>query len=491
MGYGHSLVLRFDSRRARAGKPYGIFVHGALDPWFDWQYPIKHLKKMLYWPVQYAVFRDALAVFFTTEVRARSERKPAFVRTNGTASLSRLGITDPEERGREPAGQIETFYRRFPELRGRRYLLFLARLHAKKGCDLLLEAFAQDCDLRPRSGPRDGRPRSRGNAGKASAYGRTVWSLPAEYTGRASLEATSNGVRSGPAMHSSFPSHSENFGIAVVESLAVGRPVLISNQVNIWPEIESDGAGIVEDDTPEGTERMLRRWFDLLPAERDAMVARTRPSFLKRYTLNRTVDAIERQFSLAPLQPERTTQRTRFRLLPAIPFRSRNRAYAASNHEKANGSRNSQRISQTAGPANVHEVLGMSERANVAVIILTYNETLHLPRALEHIKGFAQEIFVVDSFSTDGTADLAKAYGAHVLQHPFQNYAKQFEWALDNVPITAEWVMRLDADEVVEADLATEIVTKLPKLPSDVTGVNLKLKTVFQGKSFVTAEDIL
>lgn len=124
----------------------------------------------------------------------------------------------------------------------------------------------------------------------------------------------------------------------------------------------------------------------------------------------------------------------------------------------------------------------MSERANVAVIILTYNETLHLPRALEHIKGFAQEIFVVDSFSTDGTADLAKAYGAHVLQHPFQNYAKQFEWALDNVPITAEWVMRLDADEVVEADLATEIATKLPKLPSDVTGVHLKLKTVFQGR---------
>lgn len=124
----------------------------------------------------------------------------------------------------------------------------------------------------------------------------------------------------------------------------------------------------------------------------------------------------------------------------------------------------------------------MSGRASIAVIILTYNETLHLPRALEHIVGFAQEIFVVDSFSTDGTVDLARAHGAHVLQHPFQNYAKQFEWALENAPITAEWVMRLDADEVVEADLAAEIVAKLPQLPSDVTGVNLNRKTIFQGK---------
>ena len=124
----------------------------------------------------------------------------------------------------------------------------------------------------------------------------------------------------------------------------------------------------------------------------------------------------------------------------------------------------------------------MSERASIAVIILTYNEALHLPRALEHIVGFAQEIFVVDSFSTDGTIDLARNHGAQVLQHTFQNQAKQFEWALENAPITAEWVMRLDADEVVEADLATEILAKLPQLPSDVTGVNLNRKTIFQGK---------
>ena len=124
----------------------------------------------------------------------------------------------------------------------------------------------------------------------------------------------------------------------------------------------------------------------------------------------------------------------------------------------------------------------MNREPSVAVVILTYNESIHLPRALEHVRGFAKEIFVVDSFSTDNTVELAMAGGAQVLQHVFQNYARQFEWALENAPITADWVMRLDADEIIESDLAEEIVSKLPELPADVTGVNLNRKTIFQGK---------
>jgi len=124
----------------------------------------------------------------------------------------------------------------------------------------------------------------------------------------------------------------------------------------------------------------------------------------------------------------------------------------------------------------------MGKKASVAVIILTYNEALHLPRAIQHVSGFAQEIFVVDSFSTDETVELARERGAKVLFHPFQNQAKQFEWALENAPITADWVMRLDADEVVDADLADEIAEKLPGLPPEVTGVNLNRKTIFQGR---------
>lgn len=124
----------------------------------------------------------------------------------------------------------------------------------------------------------------------------------------------------------------------------------------------------------------------------------------------------------------------------------------------------------------------MNQNADIAVILLTYNEEIHLPRALDHVRNFAREIFVIDSYSTDKTVELAKAAGAQVLQHPFKNYARQFEWALENAPIASEWVMRLDADEIVEADLAAEIATTLPVLPPDVTGINLNRKTIFQGK---------
>lgn len=120
--------------------------------------------------------------------------------------------------------------------------------------------------------------------------------------------------------------------------------------------------------------------------------------------------------------------------------------------------------------------------ANVAVIILTFNEQRHIERALACVQEIAREVFVIDSFSTDATADLAKAKGAMVLQNKFVNYAKQFQWALDNAPITAEWIMRLDADEIVEPDLAAEISAKLPALPADVTGIILNRKTIFLGR---------
>ena len=287
------VALRFAARRA--GRPYGIFAHGALDPWFYRKYPLKHVKKMLYWPVQYAVFRDALAVLFTTESE-RDLAKISFRPNKWNSVVVPFGITDPEEQKPDTVAQIEAFYCRFPELRGRRYLLFLARMHAKKGGDLLIEAFAKiaasvpDVDLMMAGPDQEGiQAELQRMAAQSGIAGRVHW--PGMLAGDLKWGA----LRACDAFVLS--SHQENFGIAVVESLAVGRPVLISNQVNIWPEIESDGVGLVEADTLEGTERLLRRWFDLLPAERDAISARTRPSFEGRFTMNRTALAIERLFS--------------------------------------------------------------------------------------------------------------------------------------------------------------------------------------------------
>ena len=119
---------------------------------------------------------------------------------------------------------------------------------------------------------------------------------------------------------------------------------------------------------------------------------------------------------------------------------------------------------------------------SLAVIILTYNESMHIARALDSVAGIASQVLVIDSGSTDDTVRIAESRGATVLYHPFVNQAKQFQWALDNAPISAEWVLRLDADEIIEPDLASEITGKLPALPADVTGIILKRKHIVMNR---------
>lgn len=118
----------------------------------------------------------------------------------------------------------------------------------------------------------------------------------------------------------------------------------------------------------------------------------------------------------------------------------------------------------------------------LAVVILTHNEAVHIRRAIRSVKPIASEIFVVDSQSTDATVELAVAEGAVVCDHAFINQAKQFQWALDTLPISADWVMRLDADEIIEPVLAAEIAESLPRLPPGVNGINLKRKHIFLGR---------
>lgn len=125
---------------------------------------------------------------------------------------------------------------------------------------------------------------------------------------------------------------------------------------------------------------------------------------------------------------------------------------------------------------------GKHQGMTLAVVILTHNEERHIARALASVAEIATEVFVVDSFSTDRTVELAQARGATVLQNKFVNYARQFQWALDNAPITTSWIMRLDADEVIEADLAARIRHELAGLPEGVVGINLKRKHIFLGR---------
>lgn len=119
---------------------------------------------------------------------------------------------------------------------------------------------------------------------------------------------------------------------------------------------------------------------------------------------------------------------------------------------------------------------------SITAIILTYNEAIHLERAIRSIQAFTDQILVVDSGSTDGTTAIAQRLGAEVHTHAFVNQARQFQWALDTLDIRSEWVLRLDADEIIEPDLAQKIAREVPGLPGDVVGVKLKRKHIFMDR---------
>lgn len=120
---------------------------------------------------------------------------------------------------------------------------------------------------------------------------------------------------------------------------------------------------------------------------------------------------------------------------------------------------------------------------DLSVIILTYNEEIHIRRCLENVLPIAKKIYVVDCFSTDRTKEIASKLGVEVVEHKWPgNQAEQFNWALGNLSIDTQWVLRLDADEYLLPELVQELQTKLPLLPDDVTGIIFNRRHIFMGK---------
>jgi glycosyltransferase involved in cell wall biosynthesis len=280
--------LSFAAWRHYAGSsiPYYVFPHGMLDPWFKETFPLKHLKKWLYWPwAEYRVLRDAAAVIFTSE-EERSQARKSFWLYRCREKVSPLGVEAPPI----SSNAKSEFLSRYPQLQNTRIFLFLGRLHPKKGCDMLLEAFAQmrsnDSISLILAGP--------DQVGWESDLRRRVTRL------NLSNRVVFTGMLEGPMKQGAFanaeafvlPSHQENFGISVVEALAASVPVLISNRVNIWREIEADRAGYVESDDLAGTTRLLQRWIGTAPAEREMVRQNARRCFEQRFGIDRAVDSL-------------------------------------------------------------------------------------------------------------------------------------------------------------------------------------------------------
>jgi glycosyltransferase involved in cell wall biosynthesis len=280
--------LSFAAWRRYAGStiPYFVFPHGMLDPWFKESFPLKHLKKWLYWPwADYRVLRDAAAVVFTSEEECLLARK-SFWLYRVRESVSPLGVKAAAQASAEAR---EDLFQRFPQLRNKRLLLFLGRLHPKKGCDILIEAFGQvgdDSVSLVLAGP--------DQVGWRTELQQRVDSL--KITERVVFTGMLQGDIKQAALDAAdafiLPSHQENFGIAVVEALAAGLPVLISNRINIWREIDQDRAGYVESDDFSGAARLLNRWIAAPENVRDDMRANARRCFEQRFEINKAVDSL-------------------------------------------------------------------------------------------------------------------------------------------------------------------------------------------------------
>jgi glycosyltransferase involved in cell wall biosynthesis len=277
------------AHRALAGRrPYVVFPHGMLDPWFNHRYPLKAVKKRLYWRWGvHPLLRDAAAVCFTAETE-RLLARTSFTPYAAREAVVAYGTTEPP-----PAtdAQRAAFRAVCPDLGDRPYLLFLSRIQAKKGCDLLIEAFAACAARRPglllvMAGPdQDGWiPGLRALAARLGVAERIRW--PGMLRGDAKWGAFHG------AEAFCLPSHQENFGIAVAEALACGKPVLISDQVNIWREVVADGAGLAAPDTAAGCRELLERWCGMAETARSEMRSAARDCFQRRYRIDRSAASL-------------------------------------------------------------------------------------------------------------------------------------------------------------------------------------------------------
>jgi glycosyltransferase involved in cell wall biosynthesis len=259
-----------------------------LDPWFKTRYPLKHLKELLYWPwAEYRVLRDAAAVLFTCE-EERILAKKSFSLYKANERVVNFGTAQPVG---DHEAQKEQFYARIPELRDAPFLLYLSRIHPKKGIDILIEAFASSCAEQKElklvvAGPDQvhwlGELKRQAEA--LGVADRIIW--PGMLTGDVKWGAFY------ACEAFVLPSHQENFGIVVAEAMACARPVLISNKVNIWREIVEHGAGLVGPDTVEGTGEVLKAWMKLPKEERIATGIRAQKCFQSNFEITRAADSL-------------------------------------------------------------------------------------------------------------------------------------------------------------------------------------------------------
>lgn len=266
----HSYAV-YQAFKKRGGESPKIFVmpHGMLDPWFQKAKgrEIKAIRNWIFWKLaEQKIVHKADGLFFTCETEKLLAKKTFSPYNPKSETVVGLGVDMP------PVATVEMkkdFYDKCKLDSRNNYLLFIGRIHEKKGVELLIRSYqalkSEGYGL-PQlviAGPGLDTPYGQ-HIKKLAGKDKTIF-FPGMLTGNAKWGAFYG------CEAFILPSHQENFGIAVVEALACNKPVLITDQVNIWREIKSNHGGMIENDTLEGVKRLLKRWAKLSPVEKKIM----------------------------------------------------------------------------------------------------------------------------------------------------------------------------------------------------------------------------
>jgi glycosyltransferase involved in cell wall biosynthesis len=292
----HTFAVSYLIKRATGKFPrVYLMPHGMLDPWFQ-NAPgraIKAIRNRLIWKMaEHRIVNETDGLLFTCEtekILARQAFRPYHPKAEHVVGL---GVDSPPP---YETDMTVAFHQHCKVPKDGEYILYLGRLDPKKGLDLLINAYVS----LKRQGYRLPELVVAG-PGLGTPYADRLRKLAANESG-----IHFPGMLRGSAKWGAFygceafilPSHQENFGIAVVEALACHKPVLISNQVNIWREIAQRGSGIVENNTLEGAATLLTKWIFLADEEKVTMGHQARETYLQHYAVENTSAALSRALS--------------------------------------------------------------------------------------------------------------------------------------------------------------------------------------------------
>jgi glycosyltransferase involved in cell wall biosynthesis len=299
-GYAVNKALKLLHGEKQVPKLF-VMPHGMLDPYFQKARgrKLKAIRNNIYWKlVECKLIQQANALLFTCSEEKRLARQPFSPYFPNQEAVVGLGVEAPPL---YQEAMRKAFIEKCPGIEGEQYLLYIGRIDEKKGIDLLVSGYIEileeyTASKKQQTSSHDFEQSKQVNfptlviagPGIDSAFGRKIKQQAAGYESQIFFPGMLLGDAKWGAFYgcdaSVLPSHQENFGIAVAESLACGKPVLISTQVNIWRDIKESGAGLVSPDTKEGIKKILYAWIGLAGEKKLQIVNNARRCFETKFS---------------------------------------------------------------------------------------------------------------------------------------------------------------------------------------------------------------